>query len=119
MEIKVHNDGRMQIADQLLDAQQVSALIERLARHRATMQPAVPLRLDPDLEIDLSQRPAMKIAHRDGDKTLLGLRHAGLGWCWFEFDAPSAATLRDYLVKHTNGAPATGLFNDGLPGGVQ
>lgn len=119
MEITLLDDRRLQLGSRVLDAAQVSDLIDNLARLRALMQPPIGLRLDPAQEIHFVQRPPMKIAHRDGAKTLLGLLHTGLGWCWFEFDAPSAATLRDYLIKHTTAAAATGLFEDDLPGKVQ
>lgn len=119
MNITLLDDGQLNVAGHVLDAQQVSALIEDLARHRAVMQPPVALRLDPDSEIHLTERPELKLTHTNDSETVLGLRHAGFGWCWFVFDAPSAATLRDYLIRHTKGAPATGLFEDSLPGGVQ
>ena len=119
MDISLLSNGQLNVAGHALNAEQVSTLIVDLARHRALMQPPVPLRLDPDSKIHLTDRPELKITHTNDAQTVLGLRHAGFGWCWFVFDAPSAATLRDYLIRHTKGAPTTGLFEDSLPGGVQ
>jgi hypothetical protein len=81
-------------------AEEVDDLIAMLARMRVGMSDEVPIQLDPQLCVEAIQHPAWRSAcNRETNEKVLGLRHPGLGWLWFQFPPHEAETIAKWLLN--------------------
>jgi hypothetical protein len=96
--IKTLIDGSVESSAKY-SAEEVDDLIAMLAKKRAGMSDEVTTQLDPQLCVEAIQHPAWRTA-RNGEtnEKVLGLRHPGFGWLWFQFPPHEAETIAKWLL---------------------
>lgn len=98
-------EGIIKIAAALTTAD-LETLIAKLSALRSTREPEVPF--DPPMGIAVSTPDPRYWTEREcmAGECLLGFRHPGFGWLWFQLPPHERDRLRDYLSSQsTDPAP--------------
>ncbi len=109
--------------DEDLSADDIEALIRKLAVLRARtdppVQPTPPTLPEAGSKFLLTpvDDPDVKIAALTGGRLRFWIRHVGLGWFVADFSAEKSRLLRDYAVKWVDGVAPVNLIGDDLPEG--
>jgi len=83
-----------------LEAPELDALIAALAVGRAGLAEQVPTELDDNARLKTVHEPFCRIGVLpDGSEKLLSIRHPGLGWLAFSFDAERAKLVGEELAQ--------------------
>jgi hypothetical protein len=93
------SDGKTSLGNLRLRATDIDSLIAKLALHRATLAPKVPLVLTDLTEVGMVPDPIwiLRAPASTKDKLLL-IRHPGLGWLMFQLPPSEAAKLGQGLL---------------------
>jgi hypothetical protein len=95
--VKVGIDDRHVV----LEAEEVDAVIERLALIRASMRPEIPREPSRSHQYVIEMDPCWHSEkHPLYEGAVLFLRHSGLGWAGFALPTHSLVTLKDALNRH-------------------
>lgn len=101
--MELNADGTLSLPAMRLTTAEVEQLIHDLAQLRNHMTPEVPQDMRELTGAVIQHNPHVSIGNRDDGSVVMGIRHRGLGWTIFTLDLRSAASIRDALVKRTNG----------------
>lgn len=113
MKLSADKTTAMVQADGAYTAQELDALMRKLALLRADMRPAVEQsRPGIDDAVLVEDKPGLAIAQRQGGGFRLWLRHRGYGWLAYQIDERSAAGAANFIKGKTAGVEAIDLVGD-------